>query len=404
MVQIHSVAEELFKYHSQTFGMVYGGEARRGEAERLAKGINLLIATPGRLLDHLQHTKGFVYKNLKCLIVDEADRILEKGFEDDLKQIIKILPKERITALFSATQTKKVEDLSRLSLRGSIAEINVDDERNMATNEGLKQGYCVVPSSKRFLLLYSFLKRNISKKVMVFFSSCESVKFYSSLLRYIKMDCLDIYGKQKQQKRNSTFAKFKEAKNAILLCTDVFERGIDIPDVDWVVQYDPPDEPKKYIHRVGRTARGEGGTGNALLFLIPEEYQFLRCLKAAKVKLEEYEFNEKKLLHVQHGLEQLVANNYYLHSSAKTAYRCFLHAYNSHSMKDIFNIHRLDLKGVAASFGFASPPAVNINVESNASKFRKKSRKVERKTYHGFSERNPYGRKHEDAKRQFVRY
>ena len=88
-----------------------------------------------------------------------------------------------------------------------------------------------MPSSKRFILLYSFLKRNLSKKVMVFFSTCESVKFYSALLRYINMDCLDIYGKQKQQTRNSTFAKFKEAKNGILLCTDVFERGIDIPDV-----------------------------------------------------------------------------------------------------------------------------------------------------------------------------
>ncbi|KAL3829890.1 hypothetical protein ACJIZ3_018692 [Penstemon smallii] len=107
-IQTHAVAKDLLKYHSQTLGLVIGGSARRGEAERIAKGANLLVATPGRLLDHLQNTKGFIYKNLKCLIIDEADRILEANFEEEMKQIIKILPKERQTALFSATQTKKV--------------------------------------------------------------------------------------------------------------------------------------------------------------------------------------------------------------------------------------------------------------------------------------------------------
>lgn len=99
------------------------------------------------------------------------------------------------------------------------------------TNEGLQQGYCVVPSAKRFLLLYSFLKRNLSKKIMVFFSSCNSVKFHSELLRYIKIECCDIHGKQKQQKRTSTFFEFCEAKTGILLCTDVAARGLDIPAV-----------------------------------------------------------------------------------------------------------------------------------------------------------------------------
>lgn len=99
------------------------------------------------------------------------------------------------------------------------------------TNEGLQQGYCVVPSAKRFVLLYSFLKRNLSKKVMVFFSSCNSVKFHSELLRYIQVDCFDIHGKQKQQKRTSTFFDFCKAEKGILLCTDVAARGLDIPAV-----------------------------------------------------------------------------------------------------------------------------------------------------------------------------
>ncbi|KAK4434987.1 DEAD-box ATP-dependent RNA helicase 27 [Sesamum alatum] len=361
------------------------------------------MATPGRLLDHLQNTKGFIYKNLKCLIIDEADRILEANFEEEMKQIIKILPKVRQTALFSATQTKKVEDLARLSFQTTPVYMDVDDGRKRVTNEGLQQGYCVVPSAKRFVLLYSFLKRNLSKKVMVFFSSCNSVTFHSELLRYIQIDCHDIHGKQKQQKRTSTFFDFCKAEKGILLCTDVAARGLDIPAVDWIVQYDPPDEPKEYIHRVGRTARGEGAKGNALLFLIPEELQFLKYLKEAKVPVKEYEFDQKKLANVQSHLEKLVSNNYYLNKSAKDAYRSYILAYNSHSMKDIFNVHRLDLQAVAASFCFTSPPKVNLPIDSNASKFRKKTRKIEG-SRHGFSESNPYGRKGENNTRQFVRY
>ncbi|KAL6552142.1 hypothetical protein OROGR_008296 [Orobanche gracilis] len=376
-IQTHAVAKDLLKYHSQTLGLVIGGAARRGEAERIAKGVNLLVATPGRLLDHLQNTKGFIYKNLKYLIIDEADRILEDNFEEEMKQIIKNLPKERQTALFSATQTKKVEDLARLSFQSSPVYIDVDNGRKKATNEGLLQGYCVVPYAKRFLFLYSFLKRNLSKKVMVFFSSCNSVKFHSELLRYIQIDCLDIHGKQKQQKRTSTFFDFCKAANGILLCTDVAARGLDIPAVDWIVQYDPPDEPKEYIHRVG----------------------------AAKVPVKAYEYDEKKVANAQSHLENLISKIYYLNKSAKDAYRSYILAYNSHSMKDIFNVHRLDLQAVAASFCFTSPPIVNLNIGSNASKFRKKPRKTQGGR-HGFSNNNPYGGKAAEQGdiRQFVRY
>ncbi|KAI5330347.1 hypothetical protein L3X38_029745 [Prunus dulcis] len=405
-IQTHAVAKDLLKYHSQTLGLVIGGSARRGEAERIVKGVNLLVATPGRLLDHLQNTKGFIYKNLKCLMIDEADRLLEANFEEEMKQIIKYLPKDRQTALFSATQTKKVEDLVKLSFRKDQKPIyvDVDEGRTKVTNEGLQQGYCIVPSAKRFLLLYSFLTKNLSKKVMVFFSSCNSVKFHSELLKYVNVDCFDIHGKQKQQKRTTTFFDFCKAEKGILLCTDVAARGLDIPAVDWILQFDPPDEPKEYIHRVGRTARGEGGKGKALLFLIPEELQFIRYLKAAKVPVKEHVFNEKQLKNVQSQLEKMVEGNYYLRKSAKEAYTSYLLSYNSHSMKDIFNVHRLDLQAVAASFCFSNPPKVNLNLDSSASKFRKKMRKVEG-SRNGFSESNPYGRqKGGDDNRQFARH
>lgn len=186
-LQIFGVARELMAHHSQTYGIVIGGANRRAEADKLSKGVNLIIATPGRLLDHLQNTP-FVFKNLKSLVIDEADRILEIGFEDEMRQIMKILPSEgRQTMLFSATQTTKVEDLARISLRPGPLYINVDEESAASTVAGLEQGYVTCEADKRFLLLFSFLKRNLKKKVIVFFSSCASVNYYAELLNYIDL-------------------------------------------------------------------------------------------------------------------------------------------------------------------------------------------------------------------------
>lgn len=312
-LQIFGVARELMEHHSQTYGIVIGGANRRAEAEKLAKGVNLLIATPGRLLDHLQNTQGFVFKNIKALVIDEADRILEVGFEDEMRQIVKILPKEdRQTMLFSATQTTKVEDLARISLRPGPLYVNVDHQQEHSTVAGLEQGYVICESDMRFKLLFTFLKKHPKKKIIVFFSSCNCVKYYSELLNYIDLPVLDLHGKQKQQKRTNTFFEFCNAKQGTLICTDVAARGLDIPAVDWIVQFDPPDDPRDYIHRVGRTARGANGKGKSLMFLQPNEVGFLGHLKEAKVPLVEFELPPKKILDIQSQLEMLIGKNYYL--------------------------------------------------------------------------------------------
>ena len=312
-LQIFGVARELMEHHSQTFGIVIGGANRRAEAEKLSKGVNLLIATPGRLLDHLQNTQGFVFKNCKALIIDEADRILEVGFEDEMRQIVKILPKEeRQTMLFSATQTTKVEDLARISLRPGPLYINVDHYQEHSTVAGLEQGYVICDADMRFRLLFTFLKKHPKKKIIVFFSSCNCVKYYSELLNYIDLPVLDLHGKQKQQKRTNTFFEFCNATSGTLICTDVAARGLDIPAVDWIVQFDPPDDPRDYIHRVGRTARGASGKGKSLMFLQPNEVGFLSHLKEARVPLVEFEIPAKKIVDIQSQLEMLIGKNYYL--------------------------------------------------------------------------------------------
>lgn len=312
-LQIFGVARELMEFHSQTFGIVIGGANRSAEVEKLTKGVNLLIATPGRLLDHLQNTKGFIYKNVKALVIDEADRILEVGFEDEMRQIVKMLPKEeRQTMLFSATQTTKVEDLARISLKPGPLYINVDHQKEHSTVAGLEQGYVVCESDKRFLLLFTFLKKMAKKKVIVFCSSCNCVKYHSELLNYIDLPVLELHGNLKQQKRTNTFFEFCNAKQGTLICTDVAARGLDIPSVDWIVQFDPPDDPRDYIHRVGRTARGSGGKGKSLMFLQPSEVGFLTQLKEARVPVVEFDFPAKKILNVQSQLEKLINQNYYL--------------------------------------------------------------------------------------------
>uniref|UniRef100_A0A8C6Y7S3 ATP-dependent RNA helicase n=1 Tax=Naja naja TaxID=35670 RepID=A0A8C6Y7S3_NAJNA len=367
-MQTYGVLKELMTHHVHTYGLIMGGSNRSVEVQKLGNGINIIVATPGRLLDHLQNTPGFLYKNLQCLVIDEADRILEVGFEEEMKQIIKLLPKRRQTMLFSATQTRKVEDLARISLKKEPLYVGVDDNKETATVEGLEQGYVICPSEKRFLLLFTFLKKNRKKKLMVFFSSCMSVKYHYELLNYIDLPVLAIHGKQKQTKRTTTFFQFCNADSGILLCTDVAARGLDIPEVDWIVQYDPPDDPKEYIHRVGRTARGINGRGHALLILRPEELGFLHYLKQARVPLSEFEFSWSKISDIQSQLEKLIEKNYFLHKSAQEAYKAYIRAYDSHSLKQIYNVHNLDLLKVALSFGFKVPPFVDLNVNSSHGK------------------------------------
>jgi len=165
-----------------------------------------------------QNTKGFVFRNLKALVIDEADRILEIGFEEEMKRIIAILPKgtfhyvvpedllkrsteNRQSMLFSATQTTKVQDLVRISLRPGPIHIDVDGAEQTSTVTTLSQGYVVCPSDRRFLLLFTFLKKNLKKKIVVFFSSCNSVKYHGELLNYIDIPVLDLHVRAHATKR-----------------------------------------------------------------------------------------------------------------------------------------------------------------------------------------------------------
>eukprot|EP00055_Hartaetosiga_balthica_P003485 m.7978 g.7978 ORF g.7978 m.7978 type:complete len:611 (+) comp2975_c0_seq1:167-1999(+) len=361
--QTFGVLESLLEHHSQTSCLSVGGLDRRAEAKRLGNGANFICATPGRLLDHLSNT-NFKCDRLQMLIIDEADRILEQGFEDTMRAIIKLIPKQRQTLLFSATQTRHVEDLARISLNKQPLYVGVNDKDESKTADGVAQGYVICPSEQRFQLLYTFLKRNTKKKIIVFFSSCQALEFHLQLFNYVSLPVLGIHGKHKQSKRTKTFFEFCNAESGVLLCTDVAARGLDIPNVDWVIQFDPSDVTNTYIHRVGRTARGDGKRGKGLLFLLPSEVGFLKFLVRDKIPLKEFELPKSKIANIQSKYFQIMETSYYFRQLAIQGFRAYVHSYASRSLKEVFNLDALDLTAVAQSFGLKGAPNVNLNVTS----------------------------------------
>ncbi|GIY51174.1 ATP-dependent RNA helicase DDX18 [Caerostris darwini] len=339
-VQTHNVLKQLLKYHSFTNGLVMGGAVKKDEEDKFFRGVNILIATPGRLLYHLVNTKYFLYKNTNCVIIDEADRLLDIGYEEETKAILNALPKYRQTMLFSATFSNKIKDLAQIAVHKTALYLGLEVPEK-ATVEGLSEGFLVCPSEKRFLFLFSFLRKMHKKKIVVFFSTCKSVKFHAELFNYINLRVNSIHGKQKQNIRNREYRHFY-----------------------WVIQYDPPNDPKDYIHRVGRTARGENNTGQALLILRQEELDFLKYLYIAKIVLKEIDYQWDKVLevfpNVQNEVEEIVTSNYHFKFEGKLAYKAYFCAYQSYRLKKVFNVDNLDPAAVAKSFGFPYVPKVNI--------------------------------------------
>ncbi|CAG5046594.1 unnamed protein product [Parnassius apollo] len=358
-LQTYEVLRKLLTKIDLSYALIVGGEKKHKEMLSLQKGVNIIVATPGRLLDHLEHTQKFNFKNLKCLILDEADKLLEAGFEKHLVGIIKLLPENRQTALFSATIDDKIRNLARLALKSSPILISIQNHVQ-TTVAGLQQGYFICPIEERINWLHKMLKKCKKLKVMVFFSSCKSVDFHYEFFKtHCKAPVISIHGKLSQSKRKEAYRSFVDVQRGALFCTDVAARGLDIPHVDWIVQYDPPTDVKEYIHRVGRTARGMNTTGNAVIILRPEEEEFINFLKTKKVYLDKYNF-EKPSRDVLEMLQDLITNNGVMKMLARKAFLSFLRCYKKHPLHKFFDINKLDLELAAKGFGFLETPHVDF--------------------------------------------
>lgn len=353
-MQIFGVLKALMKYHSQTQALIIGGANKKLEAEKLSNGVNILVATPGRLLYHMENTKNFNFENVICLIVDEMDKILNIGFMKEMNQIVSLLPKSRQTILFSATTTQQTEALKNLLVKEAIyVSTNV-----VGIAENIRQRFMICPSEDRLVKLFTFLKQKRKMKIMVFFSSCASVIFHHALFNFLDLEVMCIHGDLKQDKRTRIFFQFCRAEKGILFGTDIVSRGLDFPAVDWIIQYDPPNDIKDYIHRIGRTARGEGSSGNALMMIREEELSFGNVLKKALNDITIFELRLDRILpDIRTTVETLVGRNFKLKSMAKEAFRGYIRSYGSQSsLKSIFDINKLDRKLVARSFGLRFIP------------------------------------------------
>ncbi|KAJ8650031.1 hypothetical protein MRB53_003054 [Persea americana] len=248
-----------------------GGLNMIEQAIALGKRPHIVVGTPGRILDHLSETKGFGLRSLKYLVLDEADKLLSVDFENTMDDILKAIPRERKTLLFSATMTKKVKKLQRACLKNPEL---IEASSKYSTVDTLTQQLCVVPPMlKDGYLVYVLIKRHGCKS-MVFTRTCESTQLLAWMLRNLGFKAIPISGQMSQAKRLGSMNLFKSGESDILICTDVASRGLDIPSVDMVINYDTPPNYKDYIHRVGRTARA-GKSGIAISFCNQYTWQWI---------------------------------------------------------------------------------------------------------------------------------
>jgi len=262
--------------------VIVGGIDMMAQSLALAKKPHIIIATPGRLIDHLENTKGFSLRSLKYLIMDEADRILNMDFEEEVDKILKIIPKERHTYLFSATMTKKVAKLQRASLQNPV---KVEVSTKFQTVEKLLQSYIFIPQKYKDCYLVSIMNELAGNSFMIFCGTCNNVQRVCLLLRHLGFQAIPLHGQMSQSKRLGALNKYKSKSRDILIATDVASRGLDIPHVDIVINFDIPTHSKDYIHRVGRTARA-GRSGRSITFVTQydvELYQRIEQLIGKKL-------------------------------------------------------------------------------------------------------------------------
>ncbi|RKF63387.1 ATP-dependent RNA helicase dbp7 [Erysiphe neolycopersici] len=452
--QIATVLDKLLRCAPWIVGStVIGGESKQSEKARIRKGVNILIATPGRLLDHLGSTEVLKVDTVRWLVLDEGDRLMELGFEEEVKQIVEklskkslvnrlskylnseSLPKRRVNILCSATMVMNVQRLGEISLKDAVYIAADPTENNKPTDIGdgiedsvkkflapaqLKQAYAIVPAKQRLVTLSAILKKAFERrgsvmKAIVFISCADSVDFHFSLFsrpinivsenkedenlpsmtivnettkdtvalgtiisnKNNKVILHRLHGSLTQNTRTATLKAFSmSTEPCVMLCTDVASRGLDLPNVDYVIEYDPPFCADDHLHRVGRTARA-GKDGRALIFLLPgEEEEYISILasghKEGKKALNFHAAEdllrkgfggvgkewEERATNWQLDVERWVQDSPKYLEMARRGFQSQIRAYATHvaDERHIFNITKLHLGHLAKSFALRDKP------------------------------------------------
>lgn len=354
-LQIFKVAQLVGYKHVISAALLTGGRDVNEEKKRL-HAISIIIGTPGRILHHLQDTSDLVLDNLQILCMDEADRLLDMGFRDSIANILKYLPTDRQTLLYSATQTTNLEMLALMALRNPRYVTSFANSKT-PTPSTLCQNFFVVELHRKLDALLAFLKKHPNDKVVVFASTCNQVKYmyltFSKILKKMRIPSMCLTGKMKQFRREEVFMTFCRCKSAALFSTDVGARGLDFPLVHWVIQFDCPDSAATYIHRVGRTARA-GARGAAVLFLTPSETPFLSYLAHKNVPMREITIRPQLLQVSREIFVALVVQG--LKYAAQKAFIAYIRSVFFSANKHVFDINSIDTEAFARSLGLPAVP------------------------------------------------
>lgn len=446
--QIYSVLETLTRCcHRIVPGIVIGGEKKKSEKARLRKGVNILVATPGRLADHIENTERLDLSNVRYVVLDEGDKLMELGFEETITKIIKdietssrvsatikmfpTLPTRRINVLCSATIKGNVKKLGEISLHdaetvspNSVPDVeDLEIIENVAAPDQLLQQVCVTPPKLRLVSLASVLK-DITKtetegsRTIIFLSCSDSVDFHfqafskegkkfnkvtnefdeeadsqatvlTSPLLGENVVVYKLHGSLSQQTRTATLASFTKApstQHTIMFCTDVASRGLDLPYISTVIEYDPPFATEDHLHRIGRTARA-GKSGRSVLFLLPTEEKYLDLIEHYHPNGVQHKSYEE-LLKIGFGtkwdydattwhlnIERWLLEDQSAHELAARAFTSHIRAYATHlsSERGVFNVKSLHLGHLAKAFGLReTPKKLGINSGNSSQKKKKK--------------------------------
>ncbi|XP_070707264.1 ATP-dependent RNA helicase DDX55 [Pempheris klunzingeri] len=426
-LQISEVmAQFIRKFPEFTQILLIGGTNPIEDVEKFKdQGANIVIATPGRLEDMFRRKSDGLdlassVKSLDVLVLDEADRLLDMGFEASLNTILGYLPKQRRTGLFSATQTQELEKLVRAGLRNPV-RITVKEKGVAATSiqktpSRLSNYYTICRAEDKFNKLVAFLRQHKHEKNLVFFSTCACVEYYGraleTLVKKVTVHC--IHGKMKT-KRNKIFADFRALKSGILVCTDVMARGIDIPDVNWVLQYDPPSSASAFVHRCGRTAR-IGNQGNALVFLLPMEESYVNFLSInQKCPLQRMP-PIADVVDVLPKVKAMSLADRAMFDRGMRAFVSYVQAYAKHECSLIFRVKDLDFASLARAFallrlpkmpelkGKTLPGFAEMNVDTDTIRYKDKHREKQRRKMlaeQKEEERTPFPKRHFDKNKSW---
>jgi ATP-dependent RNA helicase RhlE len=286
-LQIEESFLDYGKYTDLRYTVIFGGVNQNPQVRQLKRGTDILVATPGRLLDLIG--QGFIHLDqVEIFVLDEADRMLDMGFIHDIKKIFPLLPKQKQTMLFSATMPKEINEISN-SLQKHPVRVEVTPESSVV--DTIDQFLCCVEKPEKIDLLVNLLHKDTRDRILIFSRTKHGADKIARTLNKKNIGCEAIHGNKSQNARQTALNNFKSGKTRIIVATDIAARGIDVPDLGMVINYDMPDVAETYVHRIGRTGRA-GKDGQAITFCAKEDRPMLKDIeKLIGSKINKLNFN-----------------------------------------------------------------------------------------------------------------